>query len=267
MNNEELTTDDAMRILHAYCGSVHSLEAKAAKRLLDVLQETQKQFAIVERRWGEEVCENLSIQDAIEDAGFPIDDDGVLTALGRLTATLRTAQHNASYFVAKLAEVDTERLRLEETLRERTAERDGIKAAAAEQLAALELALPILGQHEPCGYYCDEDHGHVDHPVTHEVYRVINEQPIGATLLAEVERLRRSSSWSARWKRAAQRKGKLYRVAMAGLLRLRQAIARALVEIDKEENWREADPAQLLREALSAASSVVADEGRKEGDL
>lgn len=30
---------------------------------------------------------------------------------------------------------------------------------------ALQLALPLVEKHEPCGYYCSEEHGHMDHPI------------------------------------------------------------------------------------------------------
>lgn len=84
---------------------------------------------------------------------------------------------------------DNARLRTEiEQLRRELAE---LEASAATQLQALELALPIVEKHEPCGYYCDEDHGHIDHPVAYAVHHAINEHPRGAVLLAEVEQLRR----------------------------------------------------------------------------
>lgn len=35
----------------------------------------------------------------------------------------------------------------------------------AEAQEALQLALPLVEQHEPCGYYCSEEHGHMDHPI------------------------------------------------------------------------------------------------------
>lgn len=36
--NTELTTDEALSVLHAYCGHTHTLEAQAAKHLLDKYQ-------------------------------------------------------------------------------------------------------------------------------------------------------------------------------------------------------------------------------------
>jgi hypothetical protein len=69
-----------------------------------------------------------------------------------------------------------------------------MRAEGAEQLAALELALPILEKHEPCGYYCDEDHGHIDHPATYAVYRAVNQHPLGAALVEELAGLRQSNA-------------------------------------------------------------------------
>lgn len=38
MDKDDLTTDEALSVLHAYCGHAHSVEARAAKKLLDAYQ-------------------------------------------------------------------------------------------------------------------------------------------------------------------------------------------------------------------------------------
>ena len=42
-------------------------------------------------------------------------------------------------------------------------ERDEKQLFAARVIHTLELAMVISLKHEPCGYYCDEAVGHVDH--------------------------------------------------------------------------------------------------------
>lgn len=60
---------------------------------------------------------------------------------------------------------------------------EALEAAVAQQRTALETALPVLERHEPCGYYCDEAIGHVDHPATHAVRHALHEQPLGKEML------------------------------------------------------------------------------------
>lgn len=64
------------------------------------------------------------------------------------------------------------------------------EADAAAYRQALEVAHPVLDRHEPCGYYCSEDVGHVDHPATATVGHVLINRKAGAKLLAELNAAR-----------------------------------------------------------------------------
>ena len=48
-----------------------------------------------------------------------------------------------------------------------------LEAVLAEAQEALQLALPFVEQHEPCGYYCSEEHGHMDHPIEAKIDAVM----------------------------------------------------------------------------------------------
>jgi len=60
------------------------------------------------------------------------------------------------------------------------------RADAAVYRQALEVAKPVLERYEPCGYYCDESVGHVDHPATYAVATALNGSYSGAALLSEL---------------------------------------------------------------------------------
>jgi len=66
-----------------------------------------------------------------------------------------------------------------------------LQADAAAYRQALETAQPVLERHEPCGYYCDEAIGHIDHPATYMVVTALNGSFSGVALLAELEAARR----------------------------------------------------------------------------
>ncbi len=48
-----------------------------------------------------------------------------------------------------------------------------LEAVLAEAQEALQLALPFVEQYEPCGYYCSEEHGHLDHHIEAKIDAVM----------------------------------------------------------------------------------------------
>lgn len=59
------------------------------------------------------------------------------------------------------------------------------EADAAAYRLALEVARLVLERYEPCGYYCNESVGHVDHPATSTVVSALTARTAGAALLEE----------------------------------------------------------------------------------